>query len=113
MESPHINESKSQGELDRMEKAGVISKVTEPTPWCTGMVVVLKQGGAVRVYVDLKGLNENVLRETHPIPGVDDTLAQLTEATVFSKVNANRGFWQIPLSEDSRLLTTFITPHGR
>ena len=100
-------------ELDGMEKAGVISKVTEPTPWCAGMVVVPKQGGAVRVCVDLKGLNENVLRETHPIPGVDDTLAQLTGATVFSKVDANSGFWQIPLSEDSRLLTTFITPHGR
>ena len=62
--------------------------------------------------VDLKGLNENVLRETHPTPGVD-TLAQLTGATVFSKVDANSKFWQIPLLEDSRLLTTFITPYGR
>ena len=100
-------------ELDCMEKAGVISKVTEPTPWCAGMVVVPKQDGAVRVCVDLKGLNETVLVETHLIPGVDDTLAQLTGATSFSKVDANSGFWQIPLSEDSRLLTTFITPHRR
>ena len=83
---------KVKEELDRMEKAGVISKVTEPTPWCAGMVVVPKQGGAVRVCVDLKGLNENVLRETHPIPGVDDMLAQLTGATVFRKVDANSGF---------------------
>ena len=105
--------AKVKEELDRMEKAGVISKVTEPTRWCTGMVVVPKQDGAVRVCVDLKGLNENVLRETHPIPGVDDTLAQLTGAMVFSKVDANSGFWQIPLSEDSQLRTTFITPHGR
>ena len=65
------------------------------------MVVVPKQDRAVRVCVDLKGLNENVLRETHPILGVDDTLAQLTGATVFSKVYANSGFWQILLSEDS------------
>ena len=77
------------------------------------MVVVPKQGGAVRVCVDLKGLNENVLRETHLIPGVNDTLAQLTGATVFSKVDANSGVWQILLSEDSRLLTSFITPHRR
>lgn len=34
-------------------------------------------------------------------------------ATVFSKLDANCGFWQIPLSEDSRKLTTFITPFGR
>lgn len=32
---------------------------------------------------------------------------------VFSKLDANSGFWQIPLSEDSRLLTTFITPFRR
>ena len=96
-----------------MEKAGVISKVTEPTLWCARMVVVPKQDRAVGVCVDLKELNENVLRETNPIPGVDNTLAQLTGATVFSKVDANSGLWQIPLSEDSRLLTTFIIPHGR
>ena len=100
-------------ELDRMEKMGVISKVNDPTPWCAGMVVVPKKSGAVRICVDLKALNENVLRETHPIPKVDDTLAQLTGAAVFSKLDANSGFWQIPLSDQSKLLTTFITPFGR
>ena len=95
-----------------MERAGVISKVTESTPWCSGMVVVPKQSGTVRICVDLKDLNESMLRETHPFLGVDDILAQLLGATVFSKVDANSGFWQIPLSEDSCLLTSFITPYG-
>ena len=40
-------------------------------------------------------------------------LAQLTGAKIFSKLDANSGFWQIPLSQPSRLLTTFITPFGR
>ena len=84
---------KVRKELDRMEEMGVISKVNEPTPWCAGMVVVPKKSGAVRICVDLKALNENVLRETHPIPKVDDTLAQLTGATIFSKLDANSGFW--------------------
>ena len=44
---------------------------------------------------------------------MDDTLAQLAGAKLFSKLNANSGFWQIPLSPASRLLTTFITPSGR
>ena len=56
--------AKVKEELDRMEKAGVISKVAEATPWCARMVVVPKQGRAVIVCVDLKGLNENVLRLT-------------------------------------------------
>ena len=96
-----------------MEKEGVISKVSEPTEWCSGMVVVPKKSGKVRICVDLKPLNKSVRREVHPLPKVDDTLAQLAGAKVFSKLDANSGFWQIPLSPSSRLLTTFITPIGR
>ena len=72
-----------------------------------------KKAGVIRICVDLKPLNEHVLREVHPLPKVDDTLAQMTGAKVFSKLDANSGFWQIPLAKTSRHLTTFITPFGR
>ena len=49
----------------------------------------------------------------YPLPSVDETLAQLAGAKVFSKLDANSGFWQIPLPSASHLLTTFITPFGR
>ena len=35
--------------LERMESLGIISKVDEPTPWCAGMVVAPKKGGAIRM----------------------------------------------------------------
>ena len=44
---------------------------------------------------------------------VDEILAQIQGARIFSKLDANSGFWQIPLAEQSQLLTTFITPFGR
>ena len=47
------------------------------------------------------------------LPAVDHTLAQLTGALFFSKLDANSGFWQILLARASSLLTTFITPFGR
>jgi hypothetical protein len=40
-------------------------------------------------------------------------LAQLSGSTIFSKLDANNGFWQIPLSEESKKLYSFITPFGR
>ena len=104
---------KVQAELSGMESSGVISRVSQPSEWCAGMVVVPKKNGAVRICVDFRRLNESVLRETHPLPKVDNTLAQLTGATVFSKIDANSGFWQIPLDPSSKKLTTFITPFGR
>ena len=100
-------------ELQRMERLGVISKIQEPTDWCSGMVVVPKGDGKVRICVDLTKLNESVQRERHPLPAVDQVLAQLSGAKVMSKLDANAGFWQIPLSEESSRLTTFITPFGR
>ena len=96
-----------------MEAQGVISKVQQPTPWCAGMVVVKKKNGGVRIYINLKPFNQCVLREHHPLLKVDDILGQLTGATVFSKVDANSGFWQVPLAEKSRLFITFITLFGR
>ena len=62
--------------------------------------------------MDLTKLNESVCRERH-LPAVEQTLAQLAVAQVFTKLDANSGFWQIPLSTDSSLLTTFLTPFGR
>ena len=100
-------------ELQRMENLGVVAKVTEPTEWCAGMVVVPKADGKVRICVDLTRLNESVRRERHPLPAVDQILAQLSGAKIYTKLDANSGFWQIPLSPESALLTTFITPFGR
>lgn len=52
------------------------------------MVVVKKKSGAIRICVDLKPLNESVKREVHPIPRVEETLAQLAGAAVFTNLNA-------------------------
>ncbi|KAL6482216.1 hypothetical protein MHYP_G00102960 [Metynnis hypsauchen] len=105
---------KVRAELNRMEGMGVISKVTKPTPWCAGLVVAPKaQPGKIRLCVDLTHLNKWVRRERHILPAVDHTLAMLAGAKVFTKLDATSGFWQIPLSEESSLLTTFITPFGR
>ena len=79
-------------ELRRMETMGVIIRVDIPTPWCAGMVVALKKSGSVRICIDLKTLNQSILREVHPLPKVDETLAQLTGAKLFSKLDANSGF---------------------
>ena len=100
-------------DLNRMEQLGVITPVEAPTDWCSGMVVVPKSNGRVRICVDLTKLNENVYRERHPLPVVDQTLAQIPGARIFLKLDANSGFWQIPLSDNSALLTTFMTPFGR
>ncbi|KAK7918628.1 hypothetical protein WMY93_009912 [Mugilogobius chulae] len=77
------------------------------------MVVVPKKCSPdLRLCVDFTGLNEYVCREKYVLPSVEQSLGMLAGAKVFSKLDANMGFWQIPLSEESAKLTTFITPFG-
>lgn len=101
---------KVKEELERMEEMGVISKVSEPTDWCAGMVVVPKRNGKVRICVDLTKLNESVCQERHILPSVEQTLSQISGAKIFSKLDTNSRFWQIEVAKESAKLTTFITP---
>ena len=104
---------KVKAKLEQLETQGVISKVDRPTDWCAPIVVVPKSSGDIRLCVDLTQHNEHVKRERLVLPAVDDVLAQLSGAKVFSKLDANSGFYQIQLTEESSFLTTFITPFGR
>lgn len=110
---PHPLVEKVKQQLGKMEKSKIITRVTEPTEWCSGMVVVPKANGTVRICVDLTALNKAVKREVHPMASVDENLAKIQGSSIFTKLDANSGFWQIPLDESSRLLTTFVTSEGR
>ena len=105
---PYPLRKKVKLELECMESIGIISRVDEPSQWCAGMVQYKKSGG-VRICVHLKPLNLCIQKETHSLPKVDDVLAQLSGATVFSKLDANKAFWQTVILLSSCPLTTFIT----
>ena len=63
--------SEVKEELIKMENSGIISNEEGPTEWCAGMVAVpKKQLNSVRICVDLKPLNESVLRENYPLPKI-------------------------------------------
>ena len=104
---------KVEQELQRMEENGVIERITEPTDWCAPMVPVMKKGGGVRICVDLKKLNRAVKRERYMLPTLEDVMHKLRGSTVFTKLDATSGFWQLPLDDATAKLTTFMTPFGR
>ena len=82
-----------------MENLGVIEQVESHREWCAGMVVAPKSSGEVRICVDLTRLNKSVKRENYPLPRVEETLALLEGSKIFSKMDANSGFWQIELEK--------------
>ena len=77
-------------------------------------MVVQKQSGDVRICVDLTKLNDAVRHENYIIPKVESTLGSIaSKGHIYTKLDANSGFHEVVLSEDSARLTTFITPFER
>ena len=104
---------KVKKELERMQRLNVIKPVGEATEWCSPMVIVPKPNGDLRICTDLTKLNNSVVRERFMLPTVEHSLGQLAGATIFTKLDANSGYWQLKLDTPSSYLTTFITPIGR
>ena len=100
-------------ELSRMEKLGVIHKVDHPTEWVNSMVITEKPNGDLRICLDPKDLNRNILREHYPLPKKEEIFAEMCGAKWFSKLDASQAFWQIKLCDKSKDYTTFNTPFGR
>ena len=77
------------------------------------MVVNEKRSGKLRICIDPRGPNKALRREHYQLPTQQEITSRLTDAKFFSKVDANSGFWQMALDEESSYLTTFNTPFGR
>ncbi|KAK3706238.1 hypothetical protein QZH41_003700 [Actinostola sp. cb2023] len=91
----------------------ILTKVEAPTDWISAMVATKKRNGKIRLCIDPKPLNQALKRNHYPLPVIDDILPLLSNAKVFTFVDAKNGFWHVPLDIESSFLTTFATPWGR
>ena len=112
-EVPATIRERLKEELDRMEKDDVIKKVGEPTDWVSSIAIVEKPDGSLRICLDPRDLNQNLKREHYQLPTFEKISMRLSGATLFTKLDANEGYWQIPLDYEISLLTTMNTPFGR
>jgi len=99
-----------KGEVERQLRAGVI----EPTQsaWASPVVIVPKPDGTPRFCVDYRRLNAVTIRDSYPLPRMDDCIDSLGSAVVFTTLDANCGYWQLPIREKDQELTTFVCHKG-
>ena len=92
-------------ELKRMVKLGIIEPITKPTRWCAPVVPVPKKNDEIRLVGDFLELNKEILREKLDLPSVEETLNKRSKASIFTKHDANQGFFHIKMDSKSLELT--------
>jgi hypothetical protein len=89
---------------------GVVTK--SYSQYASPAFLVPKPNGGHRMLVDYRLLNKKVVFDAFPMPTVEHAFADFTNAKIFSVLDLNSAYYQIPLSAKSRKATAFCTPFG-
>ncbi len=93
-----------------MLEQGIIEYST--SPWAAPVVLVLKKDETLRLCIDFRRLNDITLKDSFPLPRIDDTLDKLSGAKYFTTLDMESGYWQIELDEESKEKTAFIVENN-
>ena len=96
--------------VDDLLEQGVVRP--SKSPYASPAFLVPKRDGGFRLLVDYRKVNTRVVFDSYPMPTIDQALDQFAGASVFSVLDLNSAYYQIPLSERSRRITAFCTPFG-
>jgi hypothetical protein len=79
------------------------------SPYSSHIFLVPKGETDFRPVVDYRALNVKIVIESIPLPDIHSCFHWFTRATVFSTLDINSAYYQIPLSEGSRQCSVFAT----
>ena len=123
----HLQEAFHE-EIKRLVKIDVLEPVKEQTEWVNSFVIVEKDvvldssnphsphhsiKKKLRVCLDPKDLNEALEREPYYSRSVDELIAKFTDATIFTIVDMDKGYWQVELDASCRKYTCMALDIGR
>ena len=97
-------------ELDRMLQADVIRP--SESAWASPIVLVTKKDGSIRFCVDYRKLNQVAKFDAYPMPRIEELIDTIGPAEVITTLDLAKGYWQIPMDEESKDKTAFATPFG-
>ena len=96
-------------EVDRMLALGVIEPCI--SPWNSPVLMIPKKDGTSRFCLDSRKLNSVTKKFAYGLPFISDILDSLGSSKFLSSIDLSSAFWQVPLSESSRLKTAFTVPY--
>ncbi|XP_022041106.1 uncharacterized protein LOC110943680 [Helianthus annuus] len=110
---PYRYQSTQKDLIEKLTKelmeTGVVRGSSSPF---AASVVWLKKDGTWRFCIDYRRLNDVTIKNSYPIPLVDELFKELGHALVFSKLDLRAGYHQIQMHDDDIHKTAFRTHEG-
>ena len=98
-------------EINKLIELGIITEST--SLWASPLVPVVKPDSSICLCVDYRALNSITPPIRYWLPTLQEILHKVGQSQVISKLDLTSGFHQIPMSENSSDLTTFVSPIGK
>jgi len=101
-------------QIQQMEKSGVIER-SSSSYYNSPTYLVMKKNGQKRMVVDLRDVNSLIIPKLVQLPQTEELLKTVTSTKplYLTTMNILSAFYQVPLHEESRDLTSFTGPDGR
>ena len=107
--TPHKSEA-CRAEIKMLLECDMIEP--SKSPWACGVVMAKKKGGQLRFCCDFRYLNAVTIKDTYPIPRIDESLSKFADAKFFTTLDLGSAFWQVPLRKKDREKTGFACELG-
>ncbi|XP_068210330.1 uncharacterized protein [Palaemon carinicauda] len=80
--------------------------------WASPCILVDKPDGSARMCTDYRKVNNVTIKDSYPMPRVEDIIDNVAKFPFLSKIDLLKGYYQIELDKNSRNIAAFVTPHG-
>ena len=100
----------ARNEFEHMMELGIIRQST--SPYASPLHMVKKKDNGWRACGDFRALNAITVPDRYNLPNINDFSANLYKKSIFSEIDLQKAFHQIPMNEDDISKTAIITPFG-
>ena len=101
---------KAEMEIDRLRSLKAVR--LSNSPWASPIVMARKKDGSIRMCVDYRKLNAVTKRDSYPLPRLDEALDSFAGSCCFSSLDIQMAYHQVPVREEDKAKTAFITHSG-